>query len=220
VQGSKRELRKGVWELRLTLGKDPSRRSTGGSPKPSTARHGTAREADKALRQLVDEPAPAEDGVGATFGQLKPEGQRNWRLSELCGIVKEYGDTTKSDPSHKNPTNCQNRVLALSKVRAIGEHIVPVQLPNLVDSVDGRNTQKIESRLLITRRSRGQVLPPPLLPPPLLKRWSAASRPAKVPTMGFIGAIYLDLLSLCVRPSVPPLTPPSRALASGSETPT
>ena len=31
---------------------------------------GTAREADKALRQLIDEQAPAEDGVGATFGQL------------------------------------------------------------------------------------------------------------------------------------------------------
>jgi hypothetical protein len=57
----------------------------------------------------------------------------------------------KSVPSHKNPTNFQNHVLALSKVRAAEEDIVPVQVPNLEDSVDGRTTQKMESRLLITR---------------------------------------------------------------------
>jgi hypothetical protein len=67
VRGSKRELRKGVWELRLTLGKDPV---TEKYRRVSKSFHGTAREADKALRQLIDEQAPAEDGVGATFGQL------------------------------------------------------------------------------------------------------------------------------------------------------
>jgi integrase len=67
VQGSKRELRKGVWELRLTLGKDPV---TQKYRRVSKTVYGTAREADKALRQLIDEQAPADDGVGATFGQL------------------------------------------------------------------------------------------------------------------------------------------------------
>ena len=66
VQGSKQELRKGVWELRLTMGKDLVTESTG----VSKTFHGTAREADKALRQLIDEQAPAEDGAGASFGQL------------------------------------------------------------------------------------------------------------------------------------------------------
>ena len=32
--------------------------------------HGTARAADSALRDLIDQQAPAVEGVGATFGQL------------------------------------------------------------------------------------------------------------------------------------------------------
>jgi len=49
-------------------------------------------------------------------------------------------------------TNFQNRVLALPKVRATMDEIVPVQTPNRKDSTDGRLTQKAESRLLISRR--------------------------------------------------------------------
>ena len=67
MRGSKRELRKGVWELRVSTGKDPV---TGKYGLVSKTFHGTARDADSALRDLIDQQAPAVDGVGATFGQL------------------------------------------------------------------------------------------------------------------------------------------------------
>jgi integrase len=67
VRGSKRELRKGVWELRVSTGKNPV---TGRYGLISKTFHGTARDADSALRDLIDQQAPAVDGVGATFGQL------------------------------------------------------------------------------------------------------------------------------------------------------
>ena len=67
MQGSKRKLREGVWELRLTLGKD---RITGKYRRVSKTFHGNARAADRALRDLIDEQAPSTDGAGATFGQL------------------------------------------------------------------------------------------------------------------------------------------------------
>lgn len=67
MQGSKRKLREGVWELRLTLGKD---QITGKYRRVSKTFHGSARAADRALRDLIDEQAPSTDGAGATFGQL------------------------------------------------------------------------------------------------------------------------------------------------------
>jgi integrase len=68
VQGSKRKLRTGVWELRVSLGKDPA---TGKYRQISKTFHGPARAADDALRDLVDKYGSAqEDGFGATFGQL------------------------------------------------------------------------------------------------------------------------------------------------------
>jgi integrase len=68
VQGSKRKLRTGVWELRVSLGKDPA---TGKYRQISKTFHGAARAADDALRDLVDKNGGAqEDGFGATFGQL------------------------------------------------------------------------------------------------------------------------------------------------------
>ena len=68
VRGSKREIRKGVWELRVSLGKDPL---TGKYKVLSKSFHGGAREANEALRDLVDQQSPSRsDGVGATFGQL------------------------------------------------------------------------------------------------------------------------------------------------------
>lgn len=67
VRGSKREIRKGVWELRVSLGNDPV---TGKLRQLSKTFHGGSRAADAALRDLVDEQAPRTDGTGATFGQL------------------------------------------------------------------------------------------------------------------------------------------------------
>jgi integrase len=68
VRGSKREIKRGVWELRVSLGKDPV---TEKYKVRSKTFHGTARAADDALRDLVDEQAPSRsDGVGAIFGQL------------------------------------------------------------------------------------------------------------------------------------------------------
>lgn len=71
MRGSKRELRPGVWELRVSLGKDPA---TGKWKQLSKTFRGGSRAADAALRDLVDERVPARsDGVGATFGQLLDE---------------------------------------------------------------------------------------------------------------------------------------------------
>ncbi len=68
VRGSKRELRPGVWELRVSLGKDTA---TGKWKQLSKTFHGGARAADAALRDLIEQQAPGRsDGIGATFGQL------------------------------------------------------------------------------------------------------------------------------------------------------
>jgi integrase len=68
VQGSKRKLKVGVWELRGELGVDPM---TGKRKQFSETFHGSAREADQRLRDLIDQQAPSRsDGVGITFGQL------------------------------------------------------------------------------------------------------------------------------------------------------
>ncbi len=68
MQGSKRKLRPGVWELRVSLGKDPA---TGKYRQMSRTFRGPARAADDALRDLVDKYGEGQqDGFGATFGQL------------------------------------------------------------------------------------------------------------------------------------------------------
>lgn len=68
VRGSKRQVRPGVWELRVSLGNDPV---TGNLRQLSKTFHGGSRAADAALRDLVDQQAPGRaDGVGATVGQL------------------------------------------------------------------------------------------------------------------------------------------------------
>lgn len=71
MRGSKRELRPGVWELRVSLGKDPA---TGKWKQLSKTFKGGARAADAALRDIIDQQVPVRsDGVGATFGQLLDE---------------------------------------------------------------------------------------------------------------------------------------------------
>jgi integrase len=70
VRGSKRKVRDGVWELRLSLGLDPV---TNKYRRVSKTVHGNAREADRALRELIDQQAPGADGAGASFGQLLDE---------------------------------------------------------------------------------------------------------------------------------------------------
>ena len=68
MRGSKRKIRVGVWELRVSLGKDPA---TGKYRQLSRTFHGPARAADDALRDLVDKYGDgSEDGIGATFGHL------------------------------------------------------------------------------------------------------------------------------------------------------
>jgi integrase len=68
VRGSKREIKRGVWELRVSLGKDPV---TDKYKVRSKTFHGSARAADEALRDLIDQQAPSRsDWIGATFVQL------------------------------------------------------------------------------------------------------------------------------------------------------
>jgi integrase len=68
MRGAKRKRREGVWELRVYVGRDPV---TGKEKQVSKTFHGTSRDADHALRDLVEryEGSPS-DGFGATFGQL------------------------------------------------------------------------------------------------------------------------------------------------------
>lgn len=71
VRGSKRQIRPGVWELRVWLGTDPV---TGKAKQLSKTVHGGARAADDALRDLVDQQMPGgSEGVGATLGHLLDE---------------------------------------------------------------------------------------------------------------------------------------------------
>ena len=67
-RGSKRQIRDGVWELRVSLGNDAA---TGKLKQLSRTFHGGARAADAALRDLVDQHAQGRtDGIGVTVGQL------------------------------------------------------------------------------------------------------------------------------------------------------
>jgi hypothetical protein len=56
LRGSKREIKRGVWELRVSLGKDPV---TDKYKVRSKTFHGSARAADEALRDLTDQQAPS-----------------------------------------------------------------------------------------------------------------------------------------------------------------
>ena len=68
MRGSKRKRGEGVWELRAYVGRDPV---TGKPKQVSKTFHGTAREADEALRDLIEQQVPGRsDGAGATVGQL------------------------------------------------------------------------------------------------------------------------------------------------------
>lgn len=67
MRGTKRKRREGVWELRVSVGRDPV---TGKYRQVSQTFYGGARAADAALRDLIDAQAPSPEGVGATFGQL------------------------------------------------------------------------------------------------------------------------------------------------------
>jgi integrase len=68
VRGTKRKRREGVWELRVYVGRDPS---TGNPKQVSTTFHGNARQADEALRELIEQQVPGRsDGAGVTISQL------------------------------------------------------------------------------------------------------------------------------------------------------
>ena len=68
MRGTKRERRKGVWEVRAYLGRDPL---TGKPRQISRTVHGGSRAADEALRELLDKQPPSRsDGIGVSFGQL------------------------------------------------------------------------------------------------------------------------------------------------------
>ena len=68
MRGTKRKRGEGVWELRAYVGRDPV---TGNPKQVSKTFHGSAREADEALRDLIEQQVPGRsDGAGATLGQL------------------------------------------------------------------------------------------------------------------------------------------------------
>jgi integrase len=68
MRGSKRKRGEGVWELRAYVGRDPV---TGNPRQVSKTFRGSAREADEALRDLIEQQVPGRsDGAGATLGQL------------------------------------------------------------------------------------------------------------------------------------------------------
>jgi integrase len=68
MRGTKRKRSEGVWELRAYVGRDPV---TGNPKQVSKTFRGSAREADEALRDLIEQQVPGRsDGAGATVGQL------------------------------------------------------------------------------------------------------------------------------------------------------
>ena len=68
VRGTKRKLRRDVWEVRVSLAKDPV---TGKYGRLSKTVYGSAKDADDALRDLITNRVPASvEAVGATFGSL------------------------------------------------------------------------------------------------------------------------------------------------------
>jgi integrase len=91
MRGTKRRLRPNVWEVRISLGKDPT---TGKYGRLSKTIYGSAKDADDALRDLIIDHVPeTQEAVGATFGsvldrwlaecerlQLSPTTIRTYRL--------------------------------------------------------------------------------------------------------------------------------------------
>ncbi len=68
MRGTKRKRREGVWELRVYVGRDPG---TGNPKQVSKTFHGSAREADEALRDMIEQQVTGRsDGARATVGQL------------------------------------------------------------------------------------------------------------------------------------------------------
>ena len=68
MKGSKRQRSRGVWEVRVFLGTDPT---TGKIRHLSKTVRGTSREADEVLRDLIEKHATdSAEGVGASFGSL------------------------------------------------------------------------------------------------------------------------------------------------------
>jgi integrase len=68
VRGTKRKKRDGVWEVRVYLGRDAA---TGRPRQLSKTVHGSARDADAVLHDLIAKHGGGSaDGVGATFAQL------------------------------------------------------------------------------------------------------------------------------------------------------
>lgn len=68
VQGTKRRKREGVWEVRVYVGSDPI---TGHPKQISKTVHGSARDADRVLREMIDRLGTSNpEGSAATFGQL------------------------------------------------------------------------------------------------------------------------------------------------------
>ena len=68
MRGTKRKKRDGVWEVRVYLGRDAA---TGSPRQLSKTVHGSARDADAVLHDLIAKHGGGSaDGVGATFAQL------------------------------------------------------------------------------------------------------------------------------------------------------
>ena len=68
MKGTKRQKKKGVWEVRVYVGRDPV---TGKPRQISKTVRGGARDADAVIRDLIDKQVPARsDGIGVTVSQL------------------------------------------------------------------------------------------------------------------------------------------------------
>jgi integrase len=94
VRGTKRKRSEGVWELRVYLGRDPE---TGNPRQISRSFRGSSRDADSALRDLVDKYGEgAPDGFGATFGQLLDKWLEECERMELSPTtIRNYQAQTK-----------------------------------------------------------------------------------------------------------------------------
>lgn len=126
MKGTKRKKRDGVWEIRVYVGRDPI---TGKPKQVSKTVHGGVREADAALRDLIDKQAPSrDDGVGATFGQLldkwleecermelSPTTLRNYRSSIKTTLGPKLGKVPLHRLSAKNLDDLYGALKAAGK---------------------------------------------------------------------------------------------------------
>ena len=103
MQGSKRKGRRpGTWELRVDAGEDPLTRKR---QQKSVTFHGTSRQADVALAELITKSARGQVSVGqrtvahaveaglrqAELEWLKPTTLRNYRTSAECHVLPALG---------------------------------------------------------------------------------------------------------------------------------